>query len=162
MSNIDKNAILHEMLSLSLSTQNIHSTIMSSAHNSFDAVYLTEQIREIERQVLSLPNPPPLMERAGYAAAKITRERLLKNATNQRILVLAGPGNNGGDAFVAARYLTDWGHAVTVAFASDVDRLPHDAKKAMQAWLSLDGKVVQTISNESAWMPLSTEFLVSD
>ena len=151
MSNIDKNAILHEMLSLSLSTQNIHSTIMSSAHNSFDAVYLTEQIREIERQVLSLPNPPPLMERAGYAAAKITRERLLKNATNQRILVLAGPGNNGGDAFVAARDLADWGHEVTVVFIGDTNRLPNDAKSALQAWLSMGGEISQIIPNKSTW-----------
>jgi len=139
------------MLCLALAMQNIHTSIMPSSHLFFAPVYSTEQIRSIEHQLLSLPNPVPLMERAGYAAAKITREKLLTNANNRRILVLAGPGNNGGDAFVVARYLTDWGHAVTVAFAGDVDRLPHDAKKAMQAWFSLGGKVVQTISNESAW-----------
>jgi len=124
---------------------------MSSSHHFSAAVYSTEQIRAIEHRLLSLPNPPPLMEHAGYAAARITREKLLMNANNQRILVLAGPGNNGGDAFVVARYLADWGHAVTMVFIGDAHRLPDDAKKARQAWLSSDGEVAQTISNESTW-----------
>lgn len=139
------------MLCLALVMQNIHTFIMSSSHHFSAAVYSTEQIRAIEQQLLSLPNPPPLMERAGYAAARITREKLLANASHQRILVLAGPGNNGGDAFVAARYLADWGYAVTVVFAGDTHRLPHDARKALQAWLSIGGEITQTIANQSAW-----------
>lgn len=52
-----------------------------------------------------------LMERAGTAVAREVR----RLAAGKPLLVLAGPGNNGGDAYVAARLLAEWGHAVTVA-----------------------------------------------
>ncbi len=41
----------------------------------------------------------------------------------EEILVLAGPGRNGGDGLVAARYLRSWGHPVRVLLAADADRL---------------------------------------
>lgn len=52
-----------------------------------------------------------LMERAGTAVAREVR----RLAAGKPLLILAGPGNNGGDAYVAARLLAEWGHAVTVA-----------------------------------------------
>ncbi|MGM0400976.1 MAG: NAD(P)H-hydrate dehydratase [Chloroflexota bacterium] len=53
-----------------------------------------------------------MMENAGKAAALATRELLPHPASH--VLVLVGPGNNGGDGLVAARYLRAWGHRVTV------------------------------------------------
>ncbi len=53
-----------------------------------------------------------MMENAGKAAALAARE-LFPNPVSH-ILVLVGPGNNGGDGLVAARYLRAWGHRVTV------------------------------------------------
>ncbi|OGO06342.1 MAG: NAD(P)H-hydrate epimerase, partial [Chloroflexi bacterium RBG_13_56_8] len=53
-----------------------------------------------------------MMERAGHAVALAIRDRVA--ATPGQILVLVGPGNNGGDGLVAARYLCEWGHQVTV------------------------------------------------
>ena len=52
-----------------------------------------------------------LMERAGLAIAREVR----RFAAGRPILVAAGPGNNGGDAYVAARHLADWGLDVTLA-----------------------------------------------
>lgn len=52
-----------------------------------------------------------LMERAGTAVA----QQVQRIALGRPILVLAGPGNNGGDAFVTARLLAQWGNDVTVA-----------------------------------------------
>ena len=52
-----------------------------------------------------------LMERAGEAVARQVR----RIAFDKPILVLAGPGNNGGDAFVIARFLRQWGNDVAVA-----------------------------------------------
>jgi ADP-dependent NAD(P)H-hydrate dehydratase / NAD(P)H-hydrate epimerase len=48
-----------------------------------------------------------MMERAGAAVARVVQSRL--DVRGQRILVLAGPGNNGGDGLVAARQLHDAG-----------------------------------------------------
>ena len=55
---------------------------------------------------------PPLMERAGRAAAEFAL-RLLKNRRT-RVLALAGPGNNGGDAIVMAHVLKQQGIDVVV------------------------------------------------
>jgi NAD(P)H-hydrate repair Nnr-like enzyme with NAD(P)H-hydrate epimerase domain len=55
---------------------------------------------------------PPLMERAGHAAAEYARQ-LLKGS-RAPVLILAGPGNNGGDARVMARLLRQQGIAVTL------------------------------------------------
>ncbi len=51
-----------------------------------------------------------LMERAGDAVARETA----RFAMGRPILVLAGPGNNGGDAYVAARLLQNEGHDVSL------------------------------------------------
>ncbi len=53
-----------------------------------------------------------MMERAGSAVARVVQSRL--DVRDQRIFVLAGPGNNGGDGLVAARQLKDAGADVGV------------------------------------------------
>ncbi len=52
-----------------------------------------------------------LMDRAGKQVANLALE-WLGSATKQNVLVLAGPGNNGGDALVAARHLANHGWPV--------------------------------------------------
>jgi NAD(P)H-hydrate epimerase len=54
-----------------------------------------------------------LMENAGKAVAEELR-RILVSVERQSILVLVGPGNNGGDGLVAARHLHDWGAEVKI------------------------------------------------
>lgn len=60
-----------------------------------------------------------LVGRAGYAVAAEAR-RLLGGAYGRRIVVVAGPGNNGADGRVAARRLQRWGAAVQVIDAAGV------------------------------------------
>ncbi len=94
----------------------------------------------MESQALMLPEPPKLMEKAGLAAAQIIRDRLLQRSCCH-VLVLAGPGNNGGDAFVVARYLQQWGNSVVVVCLNNLNTVPSDAKQAMQAWLDIGGQI---------------------
>jgi hydroxyethylthiazole kinase-like uncharacterized protein yjeF len=93
-------------------------------------VYATADIRRIEAATSAARPSPTLMERAGLAAAECARRML---GAGDRVLVLAGPGNNGGDAFVVARHLAGWWHTVDVVFTGDVARLPPDAAQAFEA-----------------------------
>jgi ADP-dependent NAD(P)H-hydrate dehydratase / NAD(P)H-hydrate epimerase len=100
------------------------------------ALYLTDSLRKLEQQHAA----EPLMERAGHAVATLARALLAEG--HNRILVVAGPGNNGGDAFVAARYLKAWWHEVTVVFAGQRASLPPDAAHAYDGWLECGGEVL--------------------
>jgi hydroxyethylthiazole kinase-like uncharacterized protein yjeF len=71
-----------------------------------------------------------LMERAGAAAADLATAMLAQRSG--RVVVLAGPGNNGGDAFVCARHLHARGMEIVVV-ARDPPNRPPDAANAWQA-----------------------------
>lgn len=113
-------------------------------------IYLTAEIREIERLATTLPGPPALMEKAGLAAAEVARDRLLTTEKN-RVLVLAGPGNNGGDAFVVARHLQAWWFKVTLVFSGERGRLSNEAKQALDAWLAAGGEILAAIPAQKNW-----------
>src|SRR5579872_1570966 len=72
-----------------------------------------------------------LMERAGTAVADAISAR---HPVGSRIVVLAGPGNNGGDGFVAARVLAQRGFSVQLMLAGDAKRLKGDAATAAANW----------------------------
>src|SRR6516225_8389428 len=72
-----------------------------------------------------------LMENAGKAVAQAVSGR---QSAGGRVVVLAGPGNNGGDGFVAARLLMEQGYVVTVLLAGSLDSLKGDAAAAAKAW----------------------------
>src|ERR1700694_5157086 len=69
------------------------------------------------------------MERAGAAAADLAAR--LAPDTSKDILVLAGPGNNGGDAKICAERLRERFFRVTVAHAADAATLPGDRRWAL-------------------------------
>jgi len=81
-----------------------------------------------------------LMERAGAAAAAVAAT--LAGDRARPIVVLAGPGNNGGDAFVVARLLASAWHDVHVAFEGSPDRLPPDAAAAYREFTGAGGRVM--------------------
>ncbi|MCJ2052183.1 NAD(P)H-hydrate dehydratase [Methylobacterium sp. J-070] len=72
-----------------------------------------------------------LMEAAGAAVAARARTRL---PADGRAVVLCGPGNNGGDGFVAARLLAEAGFAIDLYLLGDPSALRGDAARAAQAW----------------------------
>ena len=104
---------------------------------AFTPVFLAREIREIEQTVLTQPSPPPLMARAGVAVAEFARDLL--GERGKRVLLLAGPGNNGGDAFVAARQLKEWWYDVAVVFTGQEAKLAADAKAALADWRAAGG-----------------------
>jgi ADP-dependent NAD(P)H-hydrate dehydratase / NAD(P)H-hydrate epimerase len=72
-----------------------------------------------------------LMERAGSAVADAVRARF---RAGSRVVVVAGPGNNGGDGFVGARLLAEMGYHAEVLLVGEVGRLRGDAASAAKAW----------------------------
>ncbi|HSH02020.1 MAG TPA: NAD(P)H-hydrate dehydratase [Anaerolineae bacterium] len=61
-----------------------------------------------------------MMERAGRQVAEVV-QRVYSLAQQQQILILVGPGNNGGDGLVAGRYLSQMGAVVTIYMYRDRD-----------------------------------------
>ena len=73
-------------------------------------VLTSEQSRR--QDALADADPRTLLDRAGLAVA--LQAAALGAGYGSRVAVLAGPGNNGGDGYVAARYLAGRGAAVDV------------------------------------------------
>lgn len=71
-----------------------------------------------------------LMQKAGLAVADCVARRPL----GIKVVLVAGPGNNGGDAFVAARILRERGYRLRMLLVGDPARLKGDAAEAARQW----------------------------
>ena len=90
------------------------------------------QMREADAAAIAAGTPGfTLMTRAGQAVADVAARMA---APGSRVVVAAGPGNNGGDGFVVATLLAAQGYPVTVALLGERDRLKGDAALAAAEW----------------------------
>ena len=88
------------------------------------------EMSEADRRTVAGGTPGiVLMERAGAAVAAEAARRM-----PAKVLVLAGPGNNGGDGFVAARLLAEQRRDVVVALLGNLGALHGDAASAAATW----------------------------
>src|SRR4051812_4255060 len=71
-----------------------------------------------------------LMENAGRAVADVVAQC----PVGSRVVIVAGPGNNGGDGLVAARILAERGYPVRVLLIGTLEKLKGDAARAAQRW----------------------------
>ncbi len=110
-------------------------------------IFTTAQVRAIEQAAGQVS--PPLMECAGLAAAEHARR--IMGGQARRILIVAGPGNNGGDAFEVAAHLKRWFYRVTVVFAGERGRLSADAASALSKWEAAGGVTEQSIPADGRW-----------
>jgi ADP-dependent NAD(P)H-hydrate dehydratase / NAD(P)H-hydrate epimerase len=108
-------------------------------------IYLTQDIRRIESAVGEVA--PTLMERAGAAAADLATQ--LVSDKGKDILVLAGPGNNGGDAYEVAADLKAKFFRVTLVAPAEPGAA--DAKRALGKWIASGGEVLKTVPAEKSW-----------
>ncbi|MBX3533136.1 MAG: NAD(P)H-hydrate epimerase [Xanthobacteraceae bacterium] len=91
-----------------------------------------KEMAEADRRTIAAGTPGiELMERAGAAVA---REAAASGVTGRRVLVLCGPGNNGGDGFVAARILREQGFDVRLSLLGAQEKLSGDAAIAASRW----------------------------
>jgi hydroxyethylthiazole kinase-like uncharacterized protein yjeF len=96
------------------------------------ALHSVAEIREVEHAAAAGLPPYTLMARAGAACAEYAQQ-LLSSVTESSaaVLILAGPGNNGGDALEAARLLEEAGIDVAVQLHADPAGQPPDAQHAL-------------------------------
>jgi len=88
----------------------------------------TDQMRLLDKLTIEKYKIPGeiLMERAGRFVA-IVADKVLKEIEGRKTVVFVGKGNNGGDGFVAARYLQNLGYDVEIILLTDPDKLEGDA-----------------------------------
>lgn len=101
---------------------------MSSPH----PLYSVAEIREVERIAQTTLPPFTLMRRAGEAAARYAIELLEGNPAGKAVLILAGTGNNGGDALETAARLANEGAQVTVLHFAELEKLTRDSRQAFE------------------------------
>lgn len=79
-------------------------------------LYTVAQIRQIETESARRLPAGALMQRAGQASANAALDLLPFATSRASVLVLAGPGNNGGDALEAAAHLAHAGAQVAIVY----------------------------------------------
>jgi hydroxyethylthiazole kinase-like uncharacterized protein yjeF len=109
------------------------------------------QMREADRLSTERHSIPSLqlMANAGAGVASFLQKEFT-DLTKQRIAVLCGKGNNGGDGFVAARLLKQLGASPRVLLFAAPEEVKGDAAMNFERWKH-DGGVVLTITDTELW-----------
>jgi hydroxyethylthiazole kinase-like uncharacterized protein yjeF len=104
------------------------------------------QMQELDRRTIEELGIPgiSLMENAGRGTAELLVRHFPKACAGS-IAILAGGGNNGGDGFVIARHLKNWGIQVKVYLFSSIDEMKGDAGTNLRSWLAMGGELVQIV-----------------
>ena len=94
----------------------------------------TAVMRELDRKTIADYQVPgeTLMDRAGFGVARVVTDVCDRYGWDYAsILLIAGRGNNGGDAFAAARYLKERGFNAAVWLAGSISDVRGDARSHM-------------------------------
>jgi NAD(P)H-hydrate epimerase len=119
------------------------------------------EMREIDRVTSELfgVSSLTLMESAGTTVAEFV---VSQHPSANRTAVICGKGNNGGDGFVVARKLHEWGKEVRVVLLADRSELRGDAAE-MFTKLPVEPVLVRSseeLTNEAARLALRADVLV--
>jgi NAD(P)H-hydrate epimerase len=114
---------------------------------------VAEMARADEAAVAAEVPGAELMENAGRAVA----EAVLARRPAGPAMVLCGPGNNGGDGFVAARHLAAAGWPVRLALLGGRDRLEGDAAHHAALW---DGPVEALTGDSATGLPDAAKVVI--
>ena len=93
-----------------------------------NALYFIQELRQIEESAIAEFGEATLMQRAGQAVADIAQTilREVDSPARRDILILVGPGNNGGDALEAACYLQRTGFSIKVLLTTNPQEFKPD------------------------------------
>lgn len=125
-------------------------------------IFNSEKLREIDKATCEAQqvDSVELMERA---ASAVSYEIISRFLPGQRIVVVAGPGNNGGDALAVARMLIEQGYRKVEVFLFNVTgRLSHDCEVERKRFIALDAVDFTEIEREFNPPYLSEDDVVID
>jgi NAD(P)H-hydrate epimerase len=108
-------------------------------------LFSAAEVRALDRRAIEHFDLPgyELMTRAGHATLNALR---LRWPDARSLLVLCGPGNNGGDGYVVARIARAQGLRVHVVASADPSGLQGDARRAHDEFVAAGGQL-------EAWQP---------
>jgi hydroxyethylthiazole kinase-like uncharacterized protein yjeF len=123
---------------------------MSAPPAYFDALYDVDALRLLEKRAiaLSVGDDSALMARAGEAAWRCV---LAHWPLAQRIVVVCGPGNNGGDGYVLARHGHATGREVQVLRLVEHSPCTPTSKRACDEYLASGGRMLQAFDRQAAF-----------
>lgn len=127
----------------------------------------SKTMRELDRRAIEGAGiaGADLMDRAGRGVADVVHHLAdLAGSDSASVLLIAGPGNNGGDAFAAARHLRELGYHVEVWLAGAESRVQGDALKQLSL-LRGESVPVEELAAPEDWAeameePAPAEFIV--
>jgi len=125
-------------------------------------IAVSEDMRQIDRLAAEEYGLPELllMESAGHRIAQ-AMEHLLGAVNGKTICVLAGSGNNGGDAFAAARYLSNMGAKIKVFLTCEPAQLKTTASRMKKASDKM-GIEVHSLEEDRDWNRLHLALKFAD
>ena len=125
-------------------------------------VALAKQMHDIDKSAIEEYGLPELslMESAGHRVFEATKNTL-GGVAKKSICILAGSGNNGGDALTAARYLSNAGARVKIFLLGNKDHRT-DSLNAQMRILRGMGVELQQLDSDRAWERLQVTLRFSD
>ena len=125
-------------------------------------IALVKEMREMDKQAIGTFGIPELvlMENAGKETCKALDE-LLQGLQDRNICVLAGTGNNGGDAFAAARHMANRGARVRLFLCGDPAHLTVSAAANRDIDLKM-GLELYALETERDWEKLQLVLRFAD
>ena len=93
-------------------------------------ITVAEMVAAEQQAIANGASPYDMMLTAGQAVANVVHDHY----PDKPVTLLCGPGNNGGDGYVAALFLQDMGYDVTVYGISKPRHMTGPAKKAADEW----------------------------
>lgn len=100
-----------------------------------------------------------MMENAGAAVAKYIAEKF-SNISSKKILVFAGLGNNGGDAFVVARHLTGYGSNVKVVLLGSPEKIKTEESRTNWKLLEKMNSIDLIIASDVSGLDLQIDIII--
>jgi ADP-dependent NAD(P)H-hydrate dehydratase / NAD(P)H-hydrate epimerase len=102
-----------------------------------------------------------LMENAGRSTFHILRKHLGEDIQDLRVAVVAGPGNNGGDGYVIARYLINHGADVQTFLLSPREKIKGDALTNLKTLEKMSAQIIE-ITDESSFADAACSWQEAD